>query len=502
MLSFRGFLSEAKNFHPESVQEIETSGIPSEFQPALIYIFNALRKEFDESKPLTIDLEKYSNGRGQVFFKNSIAGNDEIIKKILNSPENTNEKGKLIYDPYTRTKPFSDGSLGVNITAADWEQVICVAWNKKVLNLSDDDAKKRADILNWKEKLDPKLLSGAKIVDSILKKVNTKRAMKHFGSSSEDVSQQWMKYVQKMRGVTTKQPAAASRTPKTDMFFENGDRISLKKSGGSQLMSGKDFETLGTISVALDKCREQNFWDTAVLSKMNKIYSKIENEIKPRGKKGFITHKFEGGFETMSGERGAQSQMTKVKNLGWQQIKGFARNDFLDWVIEQTNMQDRVQESLDDLLSDPRIKKTFSEALTHEAMSGTVKFGANSPATATHVLIFKESGEGKYTKIDDTYVADVASNVNWQVKFKTSGTGKAAWTALKGIFSESFEELGGQYLSEQDLLDEGIIWNFIKKWFKKVWNKIAKIATQSIEKLMELFGIKMQFGIKRDYTFV
>ena len=87
------------------------------------------------------------------------------------------------------------------------------------------------------------------------------------------------------------------------------------------------------------------------------------------------------------------------------------------------------------------------------------------------------------------------------MSFKTSGTGKSAWSALKLIFTESFEDIGGQYLTEQDMLDEGVIWNFIKRWLEKVWDKVVEIAKRSLSKLMEIFGLKIKVDLKKNYAF-
>ena len=69
------------------------------------------------------------------------------------------------------------------------------------------------------------------------------------------------------------------------------------------------------------------------------------------------------------------------------------------------------------------------------------------------------------------------------------------------IFGESFEELGGQYLSEQDMLDEGVIWNFIKKWISRAWKKIVSLVRKSLSKLMEIFGLTLQVDLRKNYTF-
>ena len=114
--------------------------------------------------------------------------------------------------------------------------------------------------------------------------------------------------------------------------------------------------------------------------------------------------------------------------------------------------------------------------MVREAMTGEVKFG-DSIAVATDILVFDEENpaNSKWHKIDDEHVAEVASKTNFNVSFKTSGTGKTAWSGLKLIYSQAFIESGGDLLTEEELLSEGIILNFIKKWIRKIWDKIVQV---------------------------
>ena len=452
---------------------------------------------------------------------------DKIFTKA-NHPIKTKDGDLKLKD--IDKSPFSGYGSGGKISGAEWEKIICVAWNMHFLEEDEDTARASAGITEWKPHFSARIgtaeVPGAGInIAEIMASggADTDKPMIHYGAGSAEVSSTWKAHYDGMRGhikgwKTTDQPSGASRTPKTDMMFEGGHKISAKKSGGSQLMSGGDFETVGTIAVAMATIREHADFSGKLEKELRKHKSDIIKEIRPKVDvdrkktgKGFITRGFTDMWQTMSGASGAQSQMKidpKAKRGSRASLKkGVKDKDgFLKWVVETTNMQDKVQESLESIMSKGEIGTLFQKAMVHEAMTGTVKFGATSDASCDWIVKWTESGEGtEYHEIGDVdsdYVAHVATKTNFNVSFKTSGTGKSAWSALKLIFTESFEELGGQYLTEQDMLDEGLIWNFIKRWIGKVWDKIVSLVKKSFSKLMEIFGLTLHVDLKKNYTFV
>ena len=419
--------------------------------------------------------------------------------------------------------PFS--GRGGKISGADWEKIICVAWNTHFLNQDEKKAMKSAGITEWKPHFSAEVPDAGINIVEIMANAGAKgyknKPMLHYGAGSGAVSSEWKAHYDDMRGhiegwKETDQPASASRTPKTDMMFEGGHKISAKKSGGSQLMSGGDFETVGTIAVAMASIKNNSNFSGKLESELKGHESDIIQEIRPKvdavGRKtgkGFITRGFTDIWQTMSGEVGAQSQMEIDPNQKKKRVKlkqGVKDKDgFLKWVVETTNMQNRVQESLESIMGRGEIGILFQRAMVHEAMTGQVKFGAKSDASCDWIVKWTESGEGtEYHEIGDVsseYVKHVTSKTNFNVSFKTSGTGKSAWSALKLIFTESFGELGGQYLTEQDILDEGVIWNFIRKWISKVWKKIVSLVKKSLSKLMEIFGLTLHVDLRKNYTF-
>ena len=73
--------------------------------------------------------------------------------------------------------------------------------------------------------------------------------MEHFGSGSAKLNPRWDKY---FIDATGKSAPSTTRIPKTDMYIGN-QHISLKKAGGSQLMSGGKAESLATLAHVYDK---------------------------------------------------------------------------------------------------------------------------------------------------------------------------------------------------------------------------------------------------------
>ena len=108
-------------------------------------------------------------------------------------------------------------------------------------NVDADKAKELAGVTkSWKDKFDPYLKTGHEIVKSAFGRPSG--IMEHFGSGSAKLTKGWDQYFIK----TTGKPAGGpTKTPKTDMYIGK-QHISLKKYGGSQLMSGGKAETLAT----------------------------------------------------------------------------------------------------------------------------------------------------------------------------------------------------------------------------------------------------------------
>lgn len=346
---------------------------------------------------------------------------------------------------------------------AEFENIICAAYNMKSLNQSKEQSIRSAET-DWKPFYDDWMEVGDNIVKNSFP--NPKGTMKHFGSGKAELNPKWNSYFIK----TTGKPAGGStKTPKTDMYIGN-ERISLKKYGGSQLMSGGKAETLATLAAAYDNLPARTK-SSALDTAWNDLSSRIE--------KDFVSFKLPSG-----------KQINDFKAA----IKDGADDELTNWVKDALQRQTEMTAALQDLLSTPEVNRE----VVREAMTGNQKFKEPLPA-ATHILKFDEAGKSNYVKIDNKYVDYVASQTSFNISFKTAGTGKGAWTATKGIFKEAYEYAEQQCLYEGifDKISKGVraginfLKNIVKKMLTFIWKKVKSLLVSSIGKVLEILGLRI-----------
>ena len=167
-------------------------------------------------------------------------------------------------------------------------------------------------------------------------------------------------------------------------------------------------------------------------------------------------------------------------------------------IKDSMNNNRAMTKAITDIFEDESIKKE----VVREAMSGRKKF-SDKHARATHMMKFDPSGKAEYIAIDDKLVSKYTNATSFNISFKTSGTGKRAWTALKGIYKEetvNLDDIIEESAKETDkeFLEEGILSiavKTIKTWFvrflKKVWERIKRLIMKSLDIALDLFGKKM-----------
>lgn len=354
-----------------------------------------------------------------------------------------------------------------SLTAADWEQVICVAYNIKG-GMSEEDAISAADISNFTPKYQDALPIGIQIVENAFGK-STKGEMKHYGQDAGTISKGWNKYFVELTGKPAQYP---TNTPKTDMMLPNAN-ISLKKYGGSQLMSGKGAETLATLGFAYD-----NTPDSIKTQAFDKAWKQLNNDIAEK----WVSFKLPPGGQAGKIASGKQKADPKIKNL----------------IIDTMTNNKAMTRALNEIFETYEVKKE----VVREAMTGNAKF-SDKNASATHMMKFGADGRGEFVAIDEKLVDKYTNATSFNVSFKTGGTGKAAWTALKGIYKEENEILDDiitESIEETDkeILEEGILSkvtktlkNWVMKFLKKVWDKIKRFLIKSLNFALNLLGVKM-----------
>ena len=361
---------------------------------------------------------------------------------------------------------------GGKMYAADWEEVITIAHNMKEKDLEVDPAAELGEIkLPVKQKIIAKINAGigADIIGNV--KLGTDH-MIHTGRKVGVPSTLW-KETFKDAGIKMN---PKSMTPKTDMKT-GAYNISLKQTGGSQLMSGYKGDTMGVITAAYNKAMKARE-GTDLLAGLEQTFDYLYNDVKDN---------FEKSQDVAGGARDVRK---KVAASGEQ--KKNLLNDAETAVWETIQKGERVQEHLRQIMEQHPLVKQYA---VEEAMTGNMKF-ADDLAKSNYLMVFSPSGTSSLKKIDDSLVSGYASKVSWSVGIKSAqGQGALSLRAIvadeyeptstfKQILSEAWDEIGEDkiYLTEgwwdkvRDTAKKGLDWAKEKamKILKMLWDKVIK----------------------------
>ena len=347
----------------------------------------------------------------------------------------------------------------------DWESLIIVAYNNTFEGYEWERAEKFwADYGN----------DARKIADSFKKEIKSK-SLSQLGASTAPLNSDW---------------GGSNKTPKTDILGDSDERISLKKAGGSQLMSGGQEEALATFDAAM-KMVGQN--KPKIL---DSFLNTLEDKMGRMSQKGTIS-----ALEKLrdSGEKLTPEQETAIAEM--QQL--------------QLNAQE-INKDMSSVFKDIYFKSCFC----FEAATGTNKF-ADKNAIANELIEFNP-GNGKITahlpmkKIEDA--KPLAQSNSFYVSFKTGGGGSKPYLALRtkkmskkqmlGEEVESFRDIVVEEFSKSDYgmsmlneaneqqLNEFQIFNKLSKGLKNVSSKIKSQAKKILDAILK--RIKQAFdAIKR-----
>lgn len=322
----------------------------------------------------------------------------------------------------------------------DYEMVIVNAWNCK------QEGKKTC-----KGTSAVPIAVGHEIVKALASYGFKSGVASRLGDDSIEVTSAWSQHFE-----GGKVPPS-TKTPKTDVVIGK-NRCSVKM-GVGQLMSGAKEESTATFYAAANKVKDGKA----------DIASRIEKQIKALADSTLASEK---------GEIGTQIKAGKDKLIN----RAEAAHKALMKTLRDTFVNDAE----------------FSAAFVHEAMSGDVKFGSNSPARAKFIL--STSADGKQVKlhdIDDTaYCASVAKKARVQVRFKSTSQKKGGkstgyyryWSVVSLIMGKLEEE----FASAGPVLTEGMlsgIWGKITAFIYDIWNSIKGWLQTKWENLMEFLDI-------------
>jgi len=364
----------------------------------------------------------------------------------------------------------SVNSTGGKLSGADWEVIICVAYNMASKGVSEEKAKELAEITEWKATFDGAMDVGHKLVKSAFS--SPKGIMKHYGAGYADLNPEWDKY---FLNATGKSAPAPTKTPKTDMYI-GGQHISLKKAGGSQFMSGAVAETLATLEFAYQQIPSKVKTDEFDVA-FKQLTSDIENK-----------------FTKLPAEKG--KNVTDYKREIKAGVQSEVHTEVSKILQEHTAMQTAIRNIFTSLES--------RKAIVYEAMTGQNKF-KDPLAKATHVMVFDpDTGKASYKVIDDKLVTEIARQLQFQINFKTGGGGSKPYSNLRITLSEAFDETLDEFMAEgvdpfsQDVINEGILGrikdklkSFYTKFIKAVFVKLKRVFVKSYEKVVGLTGKKI-----------
>ena len=326
----------------------------------------------------------------------------------------TNSKNRTIYIPLN-----SLGKANVKPsetpTGGEWEGMISIGYNMKRLGEiapTQTTANKNEYGISAKEFKQMKKDFWGKWGESAIQVGNAfydtldKSAMTQYGAGSGTLSNDWKNW------------GGKNATPKTDMYLgsgEAGQRISLKKKGGSQLMSAAKNETIATFNAAMQLMGDNK----------NKEVGVLIEDIKEK----FQTIDLGGTLKDLKDKKG----FANPKNMSQK-----THDDVMNKVASQENVNTEIGNQINELLNN---NQSLKEYFVFEAASGYTKFG-NTKATADFVIEFDPTKEGKstiaqYREFGDMSgkivvskdIVTLANKTDFYCSFKTGA--KSPYTSLR-----------------------------------------------------------------------
>ena len=363
---------------------------------------------------------------------------DDIPSKVKDVDGNI-----LAWNKLEKTADFGgQGSCG-EPSGAEWEALIAVGVNRAV---QGKDWRLGSDEWNNIEKYWVDYGSYADKLGEEFKKRYKLKGLKQLGASTAATNKEWL---------------GSDRTPKTDIISLDGKvHISLKKSKGSQLMSGQNLETISTFNAALSTYSGEN--PRGIIKLMNDIEKKM-------------------------GKMATNDSITSLKKLR-------SSGDKLS-PADQAKISEF--ESLDTVAKDltAQMQKVFSgipfkSHFCWEAATGAYKFQPSPDAVATHVVTFDPSGNIEADLVLDkisTAGAYLAKKNNFYVSFK--GGGKPALvtrtTGVKESFADIIRDECSEFLTEEmQQLDEFALFDRLKKRARGVSDAIKNKAGEILDRVM------------------
>lgn len=327
------------------------------------------------NKPCPI-VGNYGNNSGKFAFRRWVAELDGDYSAVGNKFDIY--KAKSPYCGLHDTTLAEDGKFFPS--SEDWESVIAISYNNLINNdVNEDDLGKIAKDVEGKlvpqNKLEQILLfynENKEVCDSIASAIPNINSNLSKLYNLKDATQEWNKFGQwEKRG--------PNRIPKTDIISENGKyKISFKKYGGSQLMSGFEKESKATLRCCMNLLSEED------QQKLNIILNNDWNKI-------------------------SKSNMS-IKNR-----RNSGDNEILNADITIGKMNRILNEIINE---NPEYKK----AVMYEAASGEKKFGKDCDSCANCIFVWDDvkPERSKFYSNIEKYIEE-HMNANFLISYKSAG---------------------------------------------------------------------------------
>ena len=349
---------------------------------------------------------------------------------------------------------------GSNPKGEDWESIIAVAVNKiqgKKWNQGDEWDRAEKFWGDWEKQ-------GMKLGQAFINKLKVKE-LRQLGASTLPISKEWK---------------GTNKTPKTDLIYAD-ERISLKKAGGSQLLSAGKFESISTVEAAM----RMYSIDPKGKRKVESLIDNLEKKMIKLSTKDTV---------------GKIEKLAKQKNLSPADKKKVAELDQGQLYAKELTTE------MENLFNSEELMKQY---FCWEAATGENKFGKGSQGVANQVVTFKETG--KITDILDLDTPSKAGKTlakgnNFYVSFKSSSgsppylslrSKKLSTKQLQSSYQPTFaeiikeecakERIGMQVLHESNVeqLDEFQMFNRLVTKAKNVASSIKNQAKRILDGIMK-----------------
>lgn len=419
--------------------------------------------------------------------------------------------------------------------ATQWEQLIVIAFNggwrrdRETFDIAEADYRAVEPIAK-------------KIAQDIKQATQSQRTeMLHFGTGAGET----VRMVDWWKG---------KNTPKTDCYTSSGIRISLKKKGGSQLISGLKNETLSTFTAAT---KYMNAAPDAYASLLSQIETALTRRINASvfnintiAQSADDIEKYRAVSTDQKAQLAAIGIDSETDLKNWiddvitfkkgetRKVSSVDREEIFTLAKKMVGIRKEFQKLTPIIQEWFENNPDFKLWFTYEAASGHLKFAPTPKASANWIVEFDTDGErNAVNRLElagstaahvrpSSYLRALSQKTTFRLGFKTSsGSGKGGVTAASLRSGEKskaqvatertaqdesrtltdldyFAESTWRDLMESTLLTEGI-WDSVKSafasvaqmltaWLSRIIAKLRELLSKGIEAFLSFIGVSVE----------